>query len=87
MIDVEWAEASAAGQPSVGIVIRENGPGLTPEQRRKLFPAFYSTKTRGTGLGMAIAKRITDAHEGVIAAGTNDGRGATILISLPRRKP
>jgi len=33
---------------------------------------------------MAIAKRIIDAHEGAIAAGTDDGRGATILITLPR---
>ena len=84
VIDVEWAETNAAGQPAVGIVIRDNGPGLTPEQRCNLFEPFYTTKTQGTGLGMAIAKRIIDAHEGVIAAGTDDGRGATILITLPR---
>ena len=86
VIDVEWAETNAAGQPAVGIVIRDNGPGLTPEQRCNLFEPFYTTKTHGTGLGMAIAKRIIDAHEGVIAAGTDDGRGATILITLPRGK-
>jgi signal transduction histidine kinase len=86
VIDVEWAEANGAVQPSVGIVLRDNGPGLTPEQRRNLFDPFYTTKTHGTGLGMAIAKRIIDAHEGVIAAGTDDGRGATILITLPRGK-
>jgi len=84
VIDVEWAEASGAVQASVGIVIRDNGPGLTPEQRRNLFQPFYTTKTHGTGLGMAIAKRIIDAHEGTITAGTDDGRGATILITLPR---
>ena len=86
VIDVEWAEANGAVQPSVGIVIRDNGPGLTPEQRYNLFEPFYTTKTHGTGLGMAIAKRVIDAHEGVIAAGTDDGRGATILITLPRGK-
>ena len=84
VIDVEWAETTAAGQPAVGIVIRDNGPGLTPEQRCNLFEPFYTTKTQGTGLGMAIAKRIIDAHEGVIAAGTDNGGGATILITLPR---
>lgn len=84
VIDVEWAETNAAGQPAVGIVIRDNGPGLTPEQRCNLFEPFYTTKTQGTGLGMAIAKRIIDAHEGVIAAGTDNGGGATILITLPR---
>ena len=56
VIDVEWAETNAAGQPAVGIVIRDNGPGLTPEQRCNLFEPFYTTKTEGTGLGMAIAK-------------------------------
>ena len=86
VIDVEWTEANGAVQPSVGIVIRDNGPGLTPEQRCNLFEPFYTTKTQGTGLGMAIAKRIIDAHGGVIAAGTDDGRGATILITLPRGK-
>jgi len=84
VIDVEWADAKGAVQPSVGIVIRDNGPGLTPEQRCNLFEPFFTTKTKGTGLGMAIAKRIIDAHEGAIAAGTDDGRGATILITLPR---
>ena len=84
VIDVEWAETTAGGQPAVGIVIRDNGPGLTPEQRCNLFEPFYTTKTQGTGLGMAIAKRIIDAHEGVIAAGTDNGGGATILITLPR---
>jgi signal transduction histidine kinase len=86
VIEVEWAEANGAVQPSVDIVIRDNGPGLTPEQRRNLFQPFYTTKTHGTGLGMAIAKRIIDAHEGEIAAGTDDGRGASILITLPRGK-
>ena len=84
MIDVEWAEANGAVQPAVDIIIRDNGPGLTPEQRRNLFEPFYTTKTHGTGLGMAIVKRIIDAHEGVIAAGTDYGCGATILIALPR---
>jgi PAS domain S-box-containing protein len=84
MIDVEWAEANGAAQPSIGIVIRDNGPGLTPEQKRNLFEPFFTTKTQGTGLGMAIAKRIIDAHEGLIAASTDNGRGTTISITLPR---
>jgi signal transduction histidine kinase len=45
-----------------------------------------TTNTHRTGLGMAVAKRIIDAHDGVIAAGSDDGRGATISITLPRGK-
>jgi PAS domain S-box-containing protein len=84
VIDAEWSEVEAAGQPAVSIVIRDNGPGLTPEQRCNLFEPFYTTKSQGTGLGMAIVKRIIDAHHGLIAAGPDDGRGATILVTLPR---
>lgn len=84
LIDVEWTETSGTVQSSVAIAIRDNGPGLAPEQRHNLFEPFFTTKTHGTGLGMAIVKRIIDAHEGVIAAGTGDGGGATILITLPR---
>ena len=84
VIEVEWAEATGSMRPSVEIVIHDNGPGLTPEQRSNLFEPFYTTKTHGTGLGMAIAKRIIEAHEGTIAAGTDSGRGATIWITLPR---
>jgi two-component system sensor kinase FixL len=86
VIDVEWSEVNAAGQPAIRIAIRDNGPGLTPEQRCNLFQPFYTTKTHGTGLGMAISKRIIDAHDGVIAAGIDNGRGATIVITLPRGK-
>ena len=77
-------EANGSAQPSIGIVIRDNGPGLTPEQKRHLFEPFFTTKPQGTGLGMAIAKRIIDAHEGVIVTGNDNGRGATISITLPR---
>jgi two-component system, LuxR family, sensor kinase FixL len=86
-IDVEWSATEAAGRPAVGIVVRDNGPGLTPEQRCNLFEPFYTTKSQGTGLGMAITKRIVDAHEGLIEAGPDDDRGATILITLPRGTP
>ncbi|HEV3122225.1 MAG TPA: ATP-binding protein, partial [Isosphaeraceae bacterium] len=63
---------------------RDNGPGLSAEQKRNLFEPFYTTKTQGTGLGLAIARRIVEAHGGKIEAGSEDGEGATILITLPR---
>ena len=46
------------------LTVRDNGPGLSAEQRQKIFEPFYTTKTKGTGLGMAIVKRIMDAHDG-----------------------
>jgi PAS domain S-box-containing protein len=85
-IDVDWSEAQFEGESAVRIVVRDNGPGLTPEQRYNLFEPFYTTKTQGTGLGMAIAKRIVEAHGGGITVDPGDGPGGRIIITLPRGK-
>ncbi len=56
-------------EPAIRIAFRDNGPGLTVEQETRLFEPFYTTKTHGTGLGMAISRRIVEAHGGWIAVG------------------
>jgi PAS domain S-box-containing protein len=74
--------------PAFCLSFRDNGPGLNAEQRQKILEPFYTTKSRGSGLGMAIAKRIVEAHGGTIGVGAEaaDGepRGADILVTLPR---
>ena len=84
MVDVEWSRVDLDGQDSVRVVLRDNGPGFPPEQRRNLFEPFHTTKTQGTGLGMAIARRIVEAHGGSIAAGVDGRPGAEIVITMPR---
>ena len=64
------------------IGILDNGPGLNGEQKVRIFEPFYTTKSRGTGLGMAIARRIMQAHGGEIALG-NPPLGTEIQLSLP----
>ena len=83
-IDVECYEVEVNGQPGLRIIVQDNGPGLSPEQRQRIFEPFYTTKRQGTGLGMAIAKRIIEAHGGEIAVGDGTGKGAQIIITLPR---
>ena len=85
-IDVDWSDARFDGEPAVRIVVRDNGPGLTSEERCNLFEPFYTTKTQGTGLGMAIAKRIVEAHGGGITVDASEGPGGRIVITLPRGK-
>jgi PAS domain S-box-containing protein len=83
-IQVHCADVELHGQPAIQISVRDNGPGLSPEQKLKIFNPFYTTKSQGTGLGMAIAQRIVHAHGGTIAVGSNPGPGAEIIITLPR---
>ena len=83
-VEVRAEDATLDGQPALRIAVHDNGPGIGPEQRRKVFDPFYTTKAKGTGLGMAIAKRIVEAHGGQIALGDSDGPGTVFLITLPR---
>lgn len=82
-IEISCVPGTVGGDPGVRISVQDNGPGLSPEQRERIFEPFYTTKTKGTGLGMAIARRIVDAHHGRIQAGDGATRGAEIVIALP----
>jgi len=70
-----------SGQKRLHLSLRDNGPGLNPDQRERIFEPFYTTKLRGTGLGMTLSKRIVEAHGGQIQVGL--GPGTEILIVLP----
>lgn len=83
-IDIQCSEAALDERPAVRLSIRDNGPGLTPLVREKMFVPFFTTKSRGTGLGMPIAKRIVEAHGGAIDVGNADETGTAIIIVLPR---
>lgn len=83
-VDIRCSEGEHDSRPAVVVSVRDNGPGLTAEQRQKIFVPFYTTKSRGTGLGMAIAKRIVEAHGGHISVGDGSEPGAEINLILPR---
>lgn len=72
-----------SGVGSLKITVIDNGPGLSPEARQKVFEPFYTTKTKGTGLGMAIVRRIVEAHGGEIRIDKGSTTGAGFHISLP----
>lgn len=86
VIRTHWAEADIEKRPALQVSIVDNGPGLNSEARRRIFEPFYTTKTKGTGLGMAITRRIVEAHGGVIRVG-DQTPGAEIVILLPREIP
>jgi signal transduction histidine kinase len=65
------------------IAIRDNGPGLTTEQQQNVFQPFFTTKAKGTGLGMAIVERIVESHGGSIRVETGYADGAEFILTLP----
>lgn len=71
--------------PALQVSLADNGPGFSAEQADRIFEPFFTTKTHGTGLGMAIAKRIVEAHGGTITVGADQKPGAEILIIIPRQ--
>ncbi len=83
-IEVHCASAVLEGKPAVRVRLTDNGPGLSPDERARIFEPFYTTKTKGTGLGMAIAKRIVEAHGGRISVCDEHSPGTAIEVILPR---
>jgi signal transduction histidine kinase len=67
------------------IRVRDNGPGMDEETRRRVFSPFYTTKSTGTGLGLALTKKMVDAHGGAIEVESELGRGTEFALSLPRQ--
>ncbi len=75
------------GIDNLKIVVRDDGPGISDDQKSKVFEPFFTTKTEGTGLGMAIAKRIIESHGGRISVVNGcQSNGAAFAITLPRIK-
>lgn len=78
---VEISTANPAGE--VEIRVSDNGPGVAPQIRERLFDPFASTKGAGTGLGLAISHTIVKSHGGTIGARNGATRGATFVVRLP----
>ncbi len=64
--------------------IIDNGKGISERDLKNLFTPFFTTKPRGTGLGLAIVKKIIDDHNGKIEIRSEEGKGTTCLVYLPR---
>jgi signal transduction histidine kinase len=80
-------EVKAAAREQVAIIVRDNGPGLSPEMRDRLFEPYATTKEKGTGLGLAIVERIVVEHGGEISHADAPGGGAQFTVLLPVSGP
>ncbi|WP_442894394.1 ATP-binding protein [Bradyrhizobium sp. AZCC 1708] len=75
------SEREAAG--GVLVTVRDSGPGLDPADVERVFEAFYTTKAKGMGMGLAICRSMVEAHGGRMWARANEPRGAVFQFSLP----
>ncbi len=70
-------------QENVFIKVHDDGPGITKENKLKLFEPYFSTKKTGTGLGLAIVSTIVSDHNGYIRVQDNQPTGSVFIIELP----
>lgn len=68
------------------VVITDTGPGMTADTRAQLFKPFFTTKARGTGLGLATVLRFIDAHKGAVGVECPPAGGTLVTIELPTRQ-
>jgi nitrogen fixation/metabolism regulation signal transduction histidine kinase len=79
---------AGSGKPGALVVrFADTGPGIPPEDREKVFAPYYSTKTTGFGLGLAITRKIVEDHGGRIYVAESEVPGAAIAVELPLPAP
>ena len=80
--------STAEDDMNIFIDIEDNGPGISEENLEKIYDAFFTTKTKGTGLGLGITRRIVDEHQGQLQVNSpvKNGTGTCFKIILPKEK-
>jgi signal transduction histidine kinase len=79
-------EGTAAGG-ALTLAVADTGPGIAPDVLSRLFEPYVTTKAKGLGLGLAIARRVVEDHGGRIEAESLAGQGTRIVMALPLRGP
>jgi signal transduction histidine kinase len=68
------------------IEVADNGRGIPPDHLPNIFRPFYTTKGEGTGLGLSLARRIVEDHQGRINVTSTVGKGTTFAVVLPLQR-
>jgi two-component system sensor histidine kinase FlrB len=66
------------------ISVRDNGQGISAELADKIFEPFYTSRSQGTGLGLAVVKSVTNAHQGEVRLLSQPGEGAHFCLKIPK---
>jgi PAS domain S-box-containing protein len=79
----ELSISSEQDHTGILVAVRDSGPGIDPKHLDRVFEAFYTTKSEGTGMGLSICRSIIDAHGGRLWVEANEPRGAVFRFTLP----
>jgi len=71
------------GPLHVVVDVHDDGPGIDPGSRERVFELFFTTKAQGTGVGLALARKFVEAHGGSLTVRSRSGEGTTFSMSLP----
>jgi signal transduction histidine kinase len=80
---VSGGSAPPAEYDCVEVAVSDTGKGIPPDDHKKIFQPFFTTKHRGTGLGLPICQRIVEQHGGFIYIESELGKGTTVTVRLP----
>jgi two-component system sensor histidine kinase HydH len=77
-----WIEGEPAPDGGARLRVRDDGPGVPDEDRRRIFEALFTTKAKGSGLGLALCRRIMESHGGAVELESTTS-GASFLLTVP----
>ena len=84
-IKIKTEKALLKGEPAMKLIIEDSGVGIPEKDLNQIFDPFFSTKEKGSGLGLSIAYKLIEAHQGEIKVESKEGEGTKFVIFLPQK--
>lgn len=85
-IKIKTEKALLKGEPAIKLIIEDSGIGITEKDFNQIFDPFFSTKEKGSGLGLSIVYKLVEAHQGEIKVESKEGEGTKFIILLPQKE-
>jgi two-component system sensor histidine kinase HydH len=84
-IKIKTEKTLLRGEPAIELIIEDSGIGIPEKDFNQIFDPFFSTKEKGSGLGLSIAYKLIEAHQGEIKVESKEGEGTKFVIFLPQK--
>lgn len=84
-IKIKTEKATLRGEPAVKLIVEDSGIGIPEKDFNQIFDPFFSTKEKGSGLGLSIVYKLAEAHQGEIKVESKEGKGTKFVIFLPQK--